>query len=428
MLRSSLRPSLLVVCLLGFESQAQVSVLPPTRVPGDGERVALVIGNGRYQHRSPDLADLPASTNDATDLAEALRGFGFTVHRGLNLTRSQIEREVEVFGDRARGAKAALFFYSGHGMQSADGASNYLIPSGASPRSTNDLPTQGVDLRSALRSVVGTDRPPELALVLIDACRTRLPTRGRRGGVAGYTPDWDEEIDDHGTGTIVVFAAQPGLPAFEPVGVRARANGHFTRAVLDVMESDPDLSIHQFFPRVKRLVRQRTDREQDPDIDTEFSGEFAFSVGGRPVRTPDRGRPARREPSPNRVAPLPLPTSVLPDGATFHASAELTGSQCESARLADDTRLWLDLLTTSLRSAPGPGLEYAVAIKCGLGRSLRASPDDADAGLSIAVRDYFLGKGVRVADETFTIRRVEDATQFVQDPAKNWVVILKQPR
>ena len=43
-----------------------------------GARVALVIGNGSYQDTA-HLPKLPNATNDAEDIAKALRGFGFDV-------------------------------------------------------------------------------------------------------------------------------------------------------------------------------------------------------------------------------------------------------------------------------------------------------------------------------------------------------------
>ena len=61
---------------------AVVSVAPPI-----GRRVALVIGNGRYQH----AAQLPNPPNDAADIALALRKLGFDVVEGRDLGKREME-------------------------------------------------------------------------------------------------------------------------------------------------------------------------------------------------------------------------------------------------------------------------------------------------------------------------------------------------
>ncbi len=59
-------------------------------------RIALVIGNGAYQHAPP----LRNPVNDARRMTEVLRGAGFQVILGLNLTKHQMEDRVREFGDR----------------------------------------------------------------------------------------------------------------------------------------------------------------------------------------------------------------------------------------------------------------------------------------------------------------------------------------
>src|SRR5438445_708151 len=84
------------------------------------DRVALVIGNGKYVH-STTLVNPP---NDAREVAKALREIGFDVAEGRDLDRTSMERQLRDFLRKAASAKVALLFYAGHGLQ-VDGR-NYL--------------------------------------------------------------------------------------------------------------------------------------------------------------------------------------------------------------------------------------------------------------------------------------------------------------
>ena len=89
-----------------------------------GRRIALVIGNGNYQQ--PDLPKLANPTNDAEDIARALRGFGFEVIERKNQTLEGMNQAIAEFGSKIGGSEAALFYYAGHGIQVKN--QNYLIP------------------------------------------------------------------------------------------------------------------------------------------------------------------------------------------------------------------------------------------------------------------------------------------------------------
>lgn len=316
-----LRPTVTfaLVALLALSASAQVDVLEPTVGAKGQHRVALVIGNARYQHRSPDLSDLPTSVNDARDLTDALRGFGFTVLRGTDLSKGQMRTAVRQFGRRAEGANAALFFYSGHGMQDPDGETNYLIPSGADPRTTAELIDQGYNLGAVLAELGQRDRPPALSIFLVDACRTQLPTPGQMGAVRGYTPDWDESVTGGVRGErIVVHATQSGQIASAPTGPAAsEGNSFFTRALLDALSTASTLDVNVFFPRVRRRVRALTARSQDPHIDGNYPAEFTFALPPGPSPAQIRQWLADGEAALNRneyAVALPLLTRAAEAG------------------------------------------------------------------------------------------------------------------
>jgi len=80
------------------------------------DRIALVVGNARYQH-APVLGN-PA--NDARLIATTLSQLGFKLVGGgpqIDLDKISFDRAVREFGRAASGAEIALFYYSGHGLQ-----------------------------------------------------------------------------------------------------------------------------------------------------------------------------------------------------------------------------------------------------------------------------------------------------------------------
>ena len=86
------------------------------------ERIALVIGNSKYQY-SPVLAN---PVNDTEAVAKALTAMGFVVSKGFNLKRDDMEELLYAFGEQAENAQIALLYYAGHGIQV--NGHNYLIP------------------------------------------------------------------------------------------------------------------------------------------------------------------------------------------------------------------------------------------------------------------------------------------------------------
>jgi uncharacterized caspase-like protein len=141
-------------------------------------RVALLVGVGGYRN-VPVLGNPP---NDARDIAAALDRLGFETETLVDPDRQTLETGIRRFGQRARGADAALFFFAGHGLEAS--GHNWLLPAPAEIRSDRDLRFEAVDLESVLEQLEGAAR---LSILVLDACRDnpfrrRLQSSGR--GVA----------------------------------------------------------------------------------------------------------------------------------------------------------------------------------------------------------------------------------------------------
>jgi hypothetical protein len=214
-----------------------------------GQRIALVIGNGNYQQ--PDLPKLANPTNDAEDIAKALRGFGFDVIERKNQTLEGMNQAIAEFGSKIGGSEAALFYYAGHGIQVKN--QNYLIPVNARIESEASVPYQGVNLNQVLDEM--DNGKSGANIVMLDACRNNPITgkfrSGQSRGLAspGSAPK----------GTVIVYATDPGNVASDGTG----RNGLFTAGLLTAFKGK-DLTLDGVLTTASAEVEKASGQAQTP--------------------------------------------------------------------------------------------------------------------------------------------------------------------
>ncbi|MEI2772312.1 MAG: caspase family protein [Candidatus Competibacter sp.] len=252
--------ALALLALLGLVELAQAT-----------ERVALVIGNGGYQH-----ANVLANTgNDAQAVADALRKLGFTLDGGQpyrDLSRTQLEQVLKAFGPRARDAEAVVVYYAGHGVES--GGANYLVPVDAELQHEVHLPLETVALDTVLEQIAG---PRGWRLVILDACRNNpLAARMVRGaGGRGVTRGL-ARVEPQGQ-TYIAYAARGGTEALDqdPAG---SDHSPFAAVLLDYL-SQP-LPLERLFGAVREDVLKRTGGQQEPWLYGAFGRDPIYLTGG----------------------------------------------------------------------------------------------------------------------------------------------------
>ena len=163
------------VCLTLYFIFLSLVFLPEAHAEG---RVALVIGNAAYANAPP----LRNSRNDADDMSEQLRRLGFEVVDGRDLDSRGMRVALARFAQKLKGTAAALFYYSGHGLQ-IDGQ-NYLVPVDAQVDANSIMAFELVkldDVIEALGYTTGT------RLLVLDACRSNpfAKALAQRGGSRG---------------------------------------------------------------------------------------------------------------------------------------------------------------------------------------------------------------------------------------------------
>jgi tetratricopeptide (TPR) repeat protein len=225
---------------------------PPAAAVAKGpRRVALVIGNSKYEYSSV----LTNPVNDARAVAAALKRLGFTdVIEQYDLTRDKMGRALRDFGDRAEGAEWAVVFFAGHGME-VNGTS-YLIPTDAELKRETHVSDEAISLSQIQAKV---DAATKLGLVILDSCRnnpflTRMVrSNATRSLARGLSP-----VEPEGN-VLVAYAAKHGTTAEDGAG----QHSPFTEALLAHIE-EPGLEINFLFRKIRDRVRDKTEKRQEP--------------------------------------------------------------------------------------------------------------------------------------------------------------------
>ena len=245
------------------------------------ERVALLIGNGAYQHSTELLSPIEDVRRLAVTLRERL---GFEVQVETNLDERSLELALIRFNRTAAGADTALVYYSGHGMEIS--GTNYLIPIDAALRQPGDELAEAVPLRLALRAVAGAKR---LSAVIIDACRNGAPGATMSGVSKGYLP-----VEADRPGLVIAFSTAPGEPAWSGAG--AGDLSPYTQALTERLSADPNTDVRFLFTSLARAPLSW------PELNSAPSLASATCPNHNPARRPCAhrhrfNRPRRRAPA-----------------------------------------------------------------------------------------------------------------------------------
>jgi hypothetical protein len=222
------------------------------------KRVALVIGNGNYQGgflRNP--------TNDARDVAEALRKVGFEVVCRENITKKEMEEEIRSFGKKLKGETVGLFYFAGHGVQINE--RNYLIPIGANIEKEPDIEYEAVDAGRVLGEM--EESKNILNVLILDACRDNPFASGARSASRGLAI-----MQSKGSGTLIAYSTSPGMVSSDGQG----RNGLYTEELLRYIRM-PGLKIEDIFKQVRVAVKQKSKGKQIPWEVSSLEGDFFFN-------------------------------------------------------------------------------------------------------------------------------------------------------
>jgi formylglycine-generating enzyme required for sulfatase activity len=240
------------------------------------KRLALVIGNGTYQH----VASLKNPANDAMDITKALDELGFEVISGVNQNKAQMKKLIREFGDKLMIQKGVgLFFFAGHGVRS--GNKNYLVPVDAEILREDEIEDQAVDINLVMGKMDSAQT--NLNIIMLDACRNNPFAKEWSKYRAVNEQDGLAKIDAP-RGTVMFYAAEPGKVALDGAG----RNGTFTEALLEQIKK-PDVELDAMIKLVKRAVLEKSKNKQAAYVEATNFNDFYFA------KTADKTKPTAPE-------------------------------------------------------------------------------------------------------------------------------------
>ena len=305
---------MLLVCLSVISTPARAE-----------RRTALVVGNGAYES-----TPLKNPTNDARAMAATLRALGFDVIHLENASQAVMEDAVNTLGRQLAKGGVGLFYFAGHGVQSA--GRNYLIPVNSGISSEADLATRAVDASLVLERMEKANN--DLNIVILDACRNnpfakKFRSAGGSGGLAAMQAP---------KGSLIAFATSPGSVASDGAG----ENGVYTKYLLENLRT-PGIQVEQMFKRVRSVVVEETGNRQLPWETTSIQGDFMFAaqtVPGSPQQVALSAQPAPVTPLSTATQAPPAPTAAarLESAAQPESQARSGTMQVEFAMLRENAK------------------------------------------------------------------------------------------
>ena len=243
-------------------------MLQAVSLPAFAKRLALVIGNDNYTTTS--VPKLKKAGNDATAMATELRKAGFEVSLHKDLTFRAMVQAVDSFTAGITGGDEVVVFFAGHGIQLKSG--NYLLPTDIEPNSPSEIEKTAYaldDLKDKL-----SDAKPAFSLLIADACRSPLESKGRAiGGGRGLSPV------EPAKGQMVVYSASRGQEALDRLTeADPNPNSVFTREFI-VRMKQPGVRIEEIVREVQDAVEKlakTVKHEQRPALYNEARGSFYF--------------------------------------------------------------------------------------------------------------------------------------------------------
>jgi hypothetical protein len=224
--------------------------------------LALVIGNSKYSLEKDCLIN---AVNDADDISDKLLRLGFIVIKKINCTQEQFDLAADEFESELSKYDVGMFYFCGHGIQ-VDGK-NFLT----------SIDTNLFDEYSVTRGTTTLDEiikrmdksNVKTKIIVLDACRNNPLSKTRGLNNPGLAPIHAPR------GTIIAFSTSPGQAAKDGGSGR---NSIYTGAFLKHID-DPEISIEDFFKRVRHSVYSLSKEQQTPWEHTSLIGDFSFNSG-----------------------------------------------------------------------------------------------------------------------------------------------------
>ncbi len=173
-------------------------------------KFAFVLGIGTYLHAQ----HLANPVHDTAAVSAELKRAGYDVETWIDLDKRNIETRIEAFIKRAGTCDTLLIYYSGHGIQLADGASlkNYIVPKDFSFDA--DDPIRGL---VSVQHLLDRMSAAENKIIFLDACRDTAGLERTLRAAPSSGPGQVSAPEMGGSGISVAGTRSIGLSALRPL-------------------------------------------------------------------------------------------------------------------------------------------------------------------------------------------------------------------
>jgi Caspase domain len=262
MKRKSIKFAIVIIILLCCLPLAAQRNQPNVKTQ---RRIALVIGNSNYLNI--DSLESKNPSNDAVDVANALRDLDFEVFLGVDLTFRETLTLINSFGARLAETRGiGLFYYSGHAFHINN--ENFLLPVDTRIIQEADSSREGISLNLILAKMNAAKNSANLVLLdcvgknqFIQSWRTEQKNIVTIGFTKIIPPK----------GTVVFYSNQPENNSAERFG----RNGYFAVSILKQLNKT-GLDFGQFTNAVSADLAERTYNQQKPFLIGTLPKNFYF--------------------------------------------------------------------------------------------------------------------------------------------------------
>ncbi|MBP5451056.1 MAG: caspase family protein [Treponema sp.] len=217
------------------------------------DRVALVIGNGNYKN-SP----LDNPVQDAMEIEQKLSELNFDTILRTDCNIDDMDTAFGEFYKKSKNAEVALFYFSGHGVQS--GGVNYLLPIDHTISNDEQIRRQAIDVNEIMSRT--QDTGCETTILILDACRNNPFGKSRGTSGRGLVTVNTTSVSDY----LIAFACENGKTADDGTGNK---HSPFTQSLLDHLSDKK--SFVDIMQAVRREVQDKTNNKQSPYCEPHIS-------------------------------------------------------------------------------------------------------------------------------------------------------------
>jgi len=234
------------------------------------DKVALLIGNKNYA--DANFQALPTCINDAYAMEQALKDLGFTTLVVTDANKDEMLDAFDRFADMTKGAKVALYYYSGHATNL--GGELFMVPSKTSFRK-NSLSDQFVRVAN-IRDLMAENST--LSLLFFDACRDGATSGAQQ--TKSRTKVTAKPSNREASGYMLFYATQSGKTATVGNGLLSP----FTSVLIEHLgDGDEFRDVWQNIKTEVPAIAQG----QYPSSEETYGGSFYFNPSGTKTAAPD---------------------------------------------------------------------------------------------------------------------------------------------